>query len=156
MSNYLEIAQRALDQRQHEFGDVLADDPRFASWSDEARRHYADLVGDGTANDEEKVRAARREALAIDAGLDPQAGAGLVGDVLDVFGDDGVELIAVTPRDEPTPFEREYFAGKSVYLRYDLEVVWRNSYRRALRWGLKPWQAERVAWRRVKKRSRAT
>lgn len=80
----------------------------------------------------------------------------LLAQVLEVFADDGVVIESVTPADEPSPLERKYFGGQPMYLRHDLEVIWRNAYRRAVRLGLKPWQAERVAWRRVNKKSRAT
>ena len=80
----------------------------------------------------------------------------LLAQVLEVFADHDVVIKSVTPADEPSPLERKYFGGHPMYLRRDLEVVWRNAYRRALRLGLKPWQAERVAWRRVKKRSQRT
>ena len=79
----------------------------------------------------------------------------LLAQVLEVFGDLDVVVESVTPEGEPTPFERKYFGGQPMYLRRDLEVVWRNAYRRALGFGLKPYRAEQVAWRRVNKKSQS-
>ena len=83
-------------------------------------------------------------------GIEAQ-GASLLAQVLDVFADWGVVVESVTSADEPTPLECKYFGGQPMYLRRDLEVVWRNSYRGALRHGFRPWQAERIAWNQIKR-----
>ncbi len=99
MKDYLALSRKAVEDRRTRLGDALADDPEFSAWSDAAREEYARRLAQASAEGHdpaEAERMARRAAMVVNLDLPASFGEGPIGDLLDVFGGDGVRLVSLT------------------------------------------------------------
>ena len=99
MKDYLALSRKAVEDRRTRLGDALADDPEFSAWSDAAREEYTRRLAQastGGLDPAEVERMARRAAMVVNLDLPASFGEGPIGDLLDVFGGDGVRLVSLT------------------------------------------------------------